>query len=225
MSTTSLFLTAAGVGLAIAAPVGPMGMLCIRRTLTGGPRAGLAIGFGIATGDASYGLIAALGLVGISHFMLAYDRPLHLLAGLFLLYLGLRALLQKTPAETTATGSESASQSASAGASGGKLSQIGRAGALRAYAGSLLLTLTNPQTVVMFAALFTTLAPRGAFSPTLALTTVGGVFCGSIAWWCLLVTVVSLARHAIGGKVRAVIDRLAGITLAAFGVAEIRRAL
>jgi threonine/homoserine/homoserine lactone efflux protein len=219
MSTTSLFLTAAGVGLAIAAPVGPMGMLCIRRTLTGGPRAGLAIGFGIATGDASYGLIAALGLVGISHFMLAYDRPLHLLAGLFLLYLGLRALFQKTPADTAATQSESESASA------GKLSQIGRAGALRAYASSLLLTLTNPQTVVMFAALFTTLAPRGAFSPTLALTTVGGVFCGSIAWWCVLVTVVSLARHAIGGKLRVVIDRLAGVTLAAFGVVEIRRAL
>ena len=99
MSTTSLFLTAAGVGLAIAAPVGPMGMLCIRRTLTGGPRAGLAIGFGIATGDAAYGLIAALGLVGISQFMLAYDRPLHLLAGLFLLYLGVRTLLQKAPAD------------------------------------------------------------------------------------------------------------------------------
>src|ERR1700761_6563478 len=104
MSTTSLFVTAAGVGLAIAAPVGPMGMLCIRRTLTGGPRAGLAIGFGIATGDAAYGLIAALGLVGISQFMLAYDRPLHLLAGLFLLYLGVRALLQKTPVVDVANG-------------------------------------------------------------------------------------------------------------------------
>ncbi|MGF6769099.1 threonine/homoserine/homoserine lactone efflux protein [Paraburkholderia sp. GAS199] len=214
MSTTSLFFTAAGVGLAIAAPVGPMGMLCIRRTLTGGPRAGLAIGFGIASGDAAYGLIAALGLVGISQFMLAYDRPLHLLAGLFLLYLGLRTLMQKAPAEPADT-------------NGGnpKLGEIGRAGALRAYASSLLLTLTNPQTVIMFAALFTTLAPRGAFSSTVALTTVSGVFCGSIAWWCFLVTVVSLARHAIGSKLRVMIDRVVGFTLAAFGVVEIRRAL
>ncbi|MFM0190374.1 LysE family transporter [Paraburkholderia nemoris] len=211
MSTASLFVTSAGVGLAIAAPVGPMGMLCIRRTLTGGPRAGLAIGFGIATGDAVYGLIAALGLVGISQFMLAYDRPLHLLAGLFLLYLGVRTLLQKAPADA-ANGN-------------GKLAQVGRAGALRAYASSLLLTLTNPQTVIMFAALFTTLAPRGAFSSSIALTTVGGVFCGSIAWWCFLVTVVSLARHAIGSKLRVAIDRIVGITLAAFGIVEIRRAL
>jgi threonine/homoserine/homoserine lactone efflux protein len=215
MSMTSLFITAAGVGLAIAAPVGPMGMLCIRRTLTGGPSAGLAIGLGIASGDAFYGLIAALGLVGISQFMLAYDRPLHLLAGLFLLYLGVRTLLQKPPADA-ANGEVNGN---------GKLAQVGRAGALRAYASSLLLTLTNPQTVIMFAALFTTLAPRGAFSSTIALTTVGGVFCGSIAWWCFLVTVVSLARHAIGSKLRLAIDRLVGIMLAAFGVVEIRRAL
>ncbi|MGC2965517.1 LysE family translocator [Paraburkholderia aspalathi] len=215
MSTASLFVTSAGVGLAIAAPVGPMGMLCIRRTLTGGPRAGLAIGFGIATGDAVYGLIAALGLVGISQFMLAYDRPLHLVAGLFLLYLGVRTLLQKAPADVANGNSDG----------NGKLAQVGRAGALRAYASSLLLTLTNPQTVIMFAALFTTLAPRGAFSSSIALTTVGGVFCGSIAWWCFLVTVVSLARHAIGSKLRIAIDRIVGITLAAFGIVEIRRAL
>ena len=217
MSTASLFVTSAGVGLAIAAPVGPMGMLCIRRTLTGGPRAGLAIGFGIATGDAVYGLIAALGLVGISQFMLAYDRPLHLVAGLFLLYLGVRTLLQKAPAE--------AANGKGGSDANGKLAQVGRAGALRAYASSLLLTLTNPQTVIMFAALFTTLAPRGAFSSSIALTTVGGVFCGSIAWWCFLVTVVSLARHAIGSKLRVAIDRVVGITLAAFGIVEIRRAL
>lgn len=217
MSMTSLFVTAAGVGLAIAAPVGPMGMLCIRRTLTGGPRAGLAIGLGIASGDAFYGLIAALGLVGISQFMLAYDRPLHLLAGLFLLYLGVRTLLQQPPVD--------AANGEANGNGNGKLAQVGRAGALRAYASSLLLTLTNPQTVIMFAALFTTLAPRGAFSSTIALTTVGGVFCGSIAWWCFLVTVVSLARHAIGSKLRLAIDRLVGIMLAAFGVVEIRRAL
>src|SRR5579859_7281140 len=223
MFNTSLFVTSAGVGLAIAAPVGPMGMLCIRRTLTGGPRAGLAIGFGIATGDAVYGLIAALGLVGISQFMLAYDRPLHLLAGLFLLYLGVRTLLQKAPADAANGNGNGNGNSNSNG--NGKLAQVGRAGVLRAYASSLLLTLTNPQTVIMFAALFTTLAPRGAFSSSIALTTVGGVFCGSIAWWCFLVTVVSLARHAIGSKLRVAIDRVVGITLAAFGIVEIRRAL
>ncbi|MEM5386511.1 LysE family transporter [Paraburkholderia phymatum] len=218
MFSPGLFLTAAGVGLAVAAPVGPMGMLCIRRTLTDGPRAGLAIGFGIAGGDAFYGLIAALGLVSVSQFMLAYDKPLHIVAGLFLLYLGIRTMLQKVPADNGNNGGN--------GNNGeGRLAGIGHAGALKAFASALLLTLTNPQTIIMFAALFTTLAPRGPFSSNVALTTVLGVFCGSIAWWCLLVTAVSLARHAIGHKLRVVIDRIAGFALAAFGVAEVRRAI
>lgn len=205
MSLPTLFLTAAGVGLAVAAPVGPMGMLCIRRTLTEGPRAGLAIGFGIACGDAVYGLVAALGLVSVSQFMLAYDKPLHLVAGLFLLYLGLRTFFQK-PAEQAAT-------------------LRGNGTGLRSFASAFLLTLTNPQTIIMFAALFATLAPRGAFSTSIAMTTVLGVFFGSIAWWCVLVTMVSGARHALGLRVRQWIDRAAGFALAAFGVAEIRRAM
>ncbi|MEX3931319.1 LysE family translocator [Paraburkholderia phymatum] len=215
MFSPGLFLTAAGVGLAVAAPVGPMGMLCIRRTLTDGPRAGLAIGFGIAGGDAFYGLIAALGLVSVSQFMLAYDKPLHIVAGLFLLYLGIRTMLQKVPADNANNN----------GNGEGRLAGIGHAGALKAFASALLLTLTNPQTIIMFAALFTTLAPRGPFSSSVAFTTVLGVFCGSIAWWCFLVTAVSLARHAIGHKLRVVIDRIAGFALAAFGVAEVRRAI
>jgi threonine/homoserine/homoserine lactone efflux protein len=190
-------------------------MLCIRRTLTDGPRAGLAIGFGIAVGDAFYGLIAALGLVSVSQFMLAYDKPLHVVAGLFLLYLGIRTMLQQVPADSSNTNDNG----------NGKLANIGHAGALKAWASALLLTLTNPQTVIMFAALFTTLAPRGPFSSSVALTTVFGVFCGSIAWWCLLVTAVSIARHAIGHRLRVIIDRIAGLALAAFGVVEIKRAI
>ena len=79
--------------------------------------------------------------------------------------------------------------------------------------------------VIMFAALFTTLAPRGPFSSSVALTTVLGVFCGSIAWWCFLVTAVSLARHAIGHKLRVIIDRIAGLALAVFGIVEVKRAI
>ncbi|TDN61225.1 LysE family transporter [Paraburkholderia sp. BL10I2N1] len=206
MTGVGLFLTAAGVGLAVAAPVGPMGMLCIRRTLAEGPRAGLAIGFGIACGDALYGLVAALGMVSVSQFMLAYDRPLHLVAGLFLLYLGVRTFMQKPATDAAATNGAAT-------------------GTVRTYASALLLTLTNPQTIIMFAALFATLAPRGAFSTGIALTTVSGVFSGSIAWWCFLVTVVSGARHALGAKLRHLIDRVAGLALAAFGAAEIRRAI
>lgn len=206
MPDTALFFTAAGVGLAIAAPVGPMGMLCIRRTLSEGPRAGLAIGLGIASGDAIYGLIAAAGLVGLSQFMLAFDKPLHLAAGLVLIYLGLRTLRHKAPADPESGAARSARTA-------------------KTYASALLLTLTNPQTVIMFAALFTTLAPHGAFSSRVAFTTVSGVFCGSIGWWCCLVSAVSLARHAIGSRLRTAIDRVVGVGLAVFGAIELRRAL
>lgn len=206
MFDLSVFLTAAGVGIAIAAPVGAMGTLCIRRTLVDGPRAGLAVGLGIACGDAAYGLVSALGMASVSRFMLAYDKPLHLLAGLFLLYLGMKTFFQKPGPDSSAPG-------AAAG------------GAPRIFASSFLLTLTNPQTIVAFAALFTSLAPHAGFSASVALTTVVGVFCGSIAWWCFLVGVVSGARHALGDAVRQAVDRVAGLALAVFGIGQIRRAI
>jgi len=84
----ALYLRAAGFGIAVAAPVGPMSLLCMRRSLVQGPWHGLATGLGIAIGDGVYALVAALGLAGISKFILAHERPLHLAAGLFLIYLG-----------------------------------------------------------------------------------------------------------------------------------------
>lgn len=199
-----LFLKAIGFGLAVAAPVGPMALLCMRRSLAQGWRAGLATGAGIATGDAVYALVAALGLAGVSRFMLAHERPLHLTAGLFLLWLGLKTLR----ARRAASGPERPVSSARS-----------------AYTGSVLLTLTNPQTIIMFAAIFAALAPHGGFAPDTALLTVGGVFTGSALWWCALVAAIIAARHAIGERSRRWIDRIAGLALAAFGLAEIRRAM
>jgi len=204
-----LFLKAMGFGLAVAAPVGPMSLLCMRRSLAQGARMGLATGAGIATGDAAYALVAALGLAGVSHFMLAHERPLHLAAGLFLLYLGLRTLCARA-AETPAIPAYEGSRARPVGST---------------YAGSVLLTLTNPPTIIMFAAIFASLAPPGGFALHAAVLTVGGVFAGSALWWCGLVAVLSSARHAIGPRARRWIDRIAGVTLVAFGVAEIRRAL
>jgi threonine/homoserine/homoserine lactone efflux protein len=209
MFSFAIFAKAASIGFAIAAPVGPMGLLCIRRTLTQGPRAGLAIGGGIATGDAIYGLIAAFGLASVSRFMLAHDKPLHLAAGLFLLYLGWRTL---TPSrdETDASNTPARTLPSHAGS---------------AYGGAVLLTLTNPQTIIMFAALFAALTPPGGFAANIAFATVAGVFTGSMLWWCALVAIVSAARHAIGARLRRLIERVAGLVLGVFGVVELRRAL
>ena len=204
----ALFLKAAGFGLAVAAPVGPMSLLCMRRCLGQGEgqgwQAGLATGAGIALGDACYALVAALGLSGLSGFLLAQEKPLHLAAGLFLLYLGLRSWCRR-PAET------------------GTTPEAVRLRPWPALASALLLTLTNPPTILMFAAIFTALAPRGGFDTATAVLTVLGVFAGSMLWWCGLVAALTRLRHLLTPRARLWIDRLAGLVLAGFGLATLRR--
>ncbi len=199
-----LVLKGMGFGLAVAAPVGPMCLLCMRRTLAQGWRPGLATGAGIAAGDGIYACVAVLGLASLSHFMLAHEQPLHLAAGLFLLYLGLRTAFARR--QDTA----------------GPAPRVGTA---RAFASALLLTLTNPPTIIMFAAIFASLAPPGGFQLASAAATAGGVLAGSMLWWCGVVAGVSAVRHAIGRRARRWIDRVAGAALALFGAAEIRRSV
>lgn len=199
-----LFVQGMGFGLAVAAPVGPMSLLCMRRTLAQGWRTGLATGAGIATGDGVYAGVAVAGLASLSQFMLANERPLHLAAGLFLLYLGIKTMLARQSGEA-------APQPAT------------RAG--RAFAGTVLLTLTNPPTIIMFAAIFASLSPPGGYDPAGAAFTVGGVITGSLLWWCALVAGVSAVRQAVGLRARRWIDRTAGAVLALFGAVELRRAL
>lgn len=206
MIDIAFFAKAFGIGIAVAAPVGPMSLLCMRTTLTRGWRHGLAIGGGIAIGDALYGAVAGLGLAGLSAFMLAYESPLHIAAGLFLLYLGLKSVW-------------------AAGRPEGQAKAVPRRGWARALATAVLLTLTNPPTIIMFAAVFTALAPAGGLDPAAALMTVVGVFAGSLAWWCLVVLLVTGLRHAIGPGARLWIDRVSGGLLAILGLAEIRRGL
>jgi threonine/homoserine/homoserine lactone efflux protein len=203
-SLLPIFAKSMGFGLAVAAPVGPMSILCIRRSLTLGWRQGLSTGLGIASGDGLYAAVAALGLTGISEFMLVHDRPLHLTAGLFLIYLGLRTF-RRTRGDSAAAPVQ--------------------ASTLRAFWGSLLLTLTNPPTILMFAAIFASLAPASGFDPLSALATVSGVTFGSLLWWCFIVAGVAIFRHALGERLRLWIDRVAGSFLVLFGVAEIRRSL
>lgn len=201
----SLFVKAFGIGLAVAAPVGPMSLLCMRTTLARGWRPGLAIGGGIAAGDALFAAVAAFGLAGLSSFMLAHERPLHVAAGLFLLYLGFRSLFAR-PRE-------------------GEAAMVGASSWRRDFAASMLLTLTNPPTIIMFAAVFTALAPAGGFDPAGAVATASGVLAGSLLWWCLVVFAVSSLRHALGARARRWIDRVSGSVLAGLGGVELNRGL
>ena len=185
------------IGFSIAAPVGPIGVLCIRRTLAEGRAYGLVSGLGAATADAFYGTIAALGLTLVSSFLIDQANWLRLIGGAYLCYLGLKTFRSR-PAERAAEAK-------------------GR-GLLGAYTSTLLLTLTNPLTIFAFAAIFAGVGAEAAAGNTLdALSVVLGVFLGSAAWWLILVTLTSLFRSRLttGGLVW--VNRASGIIILGFG--------
>lgn len=192
------------LGFAIAAPVGPIGLLCIQRTLSQGQLVGLASGLGAATADAFYGAVAAFGLTLISAFLIEQQFWLALVGGLFLCYLGVRTLLS-APAERAAAG-----EAKSVGA---------------AYASTLLLTITNPMTILAFVAIFAGAGLVTTGGDVLAAAwMVLGVFLGSATWWLLLSGGVSLLRSHISSGVLLWVNRAAGAILVLFGVLAVGRA-
>jgi threonine/homoserine/homoserine lactone efflux protein len=211
----SIFLRGLALGFAIAAPVGPIGVLCIRRTLAEGRLAGLVSGLGAATADAIYGFIAAFGLTFISSLLISQQNWIRLIGGLFLLYLGFKTLLAPV-AERPALGVHEA------GLASGAAGQPAGRGLLGNYASTLLLTLTNPMTILSFAALFAGLgvgAASGDYAAAAVL--VLGVFLGSAAWWLALSTAVSLLRSRITARSLVWVNRVSGAIILAFGAAAL----
>ena len=210
------------IGLSIAAPVGPIGVLCIRRTLAGGRVYGLVSGLGAATADAFYGSVAGFGLTFLSSFLIEQRFWLRLLGGLFLCYLGIRTLLAQ-PAEQTAAAKGNGLAEVLADArrshprSRWSPARFGpNAGA---YASTLLLTLTNPATILSFAAIFAGLGLASVSGSYLSSgLLVLGVFLGSALWWFLLSGGVSLFREKLGTRQLRWVNRLSGLTILAFGV-------
>jgi threonine/homoserine/homoserine lactone efflux protein len=190
-----MLLKGMAVGLAIAAPVGPIGLLCIRRSLAEGRSAGLATGLGAATADAVYGAIAAFGLTAVSAVLIAQQFWLRLAGGVFLFYLGVRIALA---APATAT------------------DQPAPTGLLSAYASTALLTLANPLTILSFAAVFAGLGVSASGGTGAAVSVVSGVFLGSALWWLLLSGAASLLRARIDVHGLRWLNRLSGAILLAF---------
>jgi threonine/homoserine/homoserine lactone efflux protein len=200
----SLILQGFILGFAIAAPVGPIGLLCIQRTLHQGQLVGLASGLGAATADAFYGAVAAFGLTLVSSFLIAQQFWLALLGGLFLCYIGVGTFLA-SPAERAA--------SSEAKGIGG------------AYVSTFLLTITNPLTILSFVAIFAGAGLATAGGDILsAVWIVAGVFLGSATWWFFLSGGVSLLRSHISTSVLLWVNRAAGAILVLFGVLAISRA-
>ena len=199
----SFLLRGLVIGFSIAAPVGPIGILCIRRTLADGRAAGLVSGLGAASADACYGFIAAFGLTFISNVLIDQKLWLHLIGGAFLCYLGIRTFLTPPAAQAQPTSSETRSLVAS-------------------YSSTLFLTLTNPMTVLSFVAIFAGLGIASASgSYATAAILVAGVFLGSASWWLLLSGGVSLLRSKIDSRALEWVNRISGIVITAFGVAAL----
>ena len=186
------------LGFSIAATVGPMCILCIQRTFQKGYLYGLVSGMGIATADGIYGSVAAFGLTAITSFLVSEQKWIRLIGGIFLIYLGIRTILAK-PAEKAA--------SAQAHNFTG------------AYVSTLLLTLTNPLTILSFAVIFAGLGVGTTGGNYLAAALiVAGVFSGSAAWWCILTGGISLLRRRFTPTWLRWLNRVSGAVIAIFGV-------
>lgn len=187
------------IGLAIAAPVGPMALLCIRRTLERGWPSGLASGLGIASADGIYAAVAAFGLTIVSGLLLREARWVQGVGGLAIVLLGLSSLLRPAAAPSAAPD---------------RPLPGGLAGA---YASCLALTLANPPTILSFLAVMAGFGIGTSQGGASAAAVVLGVLLGSGAWWALLTGAIARARRRISPAVQGWISLLAGLLLVGLG--------
>jgi threonine/homoserine/homoserine lactone efflux protein len=187
------------VGFVIAAPVGPIGILCAKRTLTYGRRAGFFSGMGAATADSFYGFIAAFGLTYISDFLIGHQSWLRLVGGGLLCIIGVRTLVAEPERQGTVP------------------KTAGRFAGM--YTSTFFLTLTNPMTIFSFAAVFAGFGLAGARGSLVSAgTLILGVFLGSGIWWLFLVGVFSVFRRRLEHHELRWVNRVAGLIIAGSGV-------
>jgi threonine/homoserine/homoserine lactone efflux protein len=187
------------IGLAIAAPVGPIGLLCVRRTLAHGRLSGLLSGLGAASADGFYGVIAGFGITAISSLLLKEQMLLSLAGGLFLCYLSYKTFFSR-PADHSA--------------------KAPHKGLISDYLSTFFLTITNPVTILSFLAIFAGVGIEGEnYASSMLL--VFGVFLGSALWWILLSMGISFVRGKINIMVMYWINKGSGVTIFAFGVAAL----
>lgn len=195
-----LFIKGLIIGLAIAAPVGPIGLLCIHRSLTNGFKMGLMTGLGAALADGVYGCVAGFGLTAVSSLLISHQLWIRAIGGLFLVYFGIKLFFIKSNDQTQNKNSEKSS--------------------LHACATTFFLTLTNPMTILSFVAIFAGLG-IGTLHPNFnhAAMMVLGVVLGSTLWWVILSGGVTFFLHKrINTSSLKMINRLSGTIILLFGI-------
>lgn len=191
------FLKGLAFGFLLAATVGPMWILCFRRTLAHGRLFGFVSGMGVATADALYGSMAAFGLTAVSGFLLAQKFWLSAIGGAFLCWLGVKTLLSHP---------------------GDRPADVPAGSLAVAYTSTFALTLTNPATILAFVAIFAGLGLAASASYAEAALVVLGVVIGSAFWWTVLAVGAGWLRKRAGPRLLRAINIVAGVSILAFGI-------
>ena len=190
-----IFLKGFTIGLAIAAPVGPIGLLTIRRTLAHGRAAGILTGLGAASADAIFGSIAAFGITAISSIMIGAKNWLGIIGGLFLIYLGWQTFISQ-PAQNPAESKASSLNTM--------------------YFSTFALVLTNPISILYFVGIIASVG--AANNPTSATWMVAGVFVGSALWWLTLASIANGLRNKFNPRALKSVNQVSGVIIGVFGV-------
>ncbi len=191
-----LLIRGALAGLAISAPVGPVNVLCVKRTLAKGRMAGIISGLGAATADTVYGAIAGYSISFIIALLLREEFWIRLIGGILLIGIGF-AYYFKRPKSLDEERQEQAGS---------------------AYVSTFLLCLTNPTVILSFLAVLAGLGMGGLKQRSLTLIVILGIFCGAMLWWTILALVAGQFRGRITDSAMVWMNRIAGIAIGGFGV-------
>lgn len=200
-----VIVSGVALGYLAAIPIGPVNLICIRRTLHFGSYVGFISGLGAALGDALFASITAFGFTALARIITGYSTPLHLCGGIFLLAFGIRTFFAPPPPNIKERLADQDKFSPSHA---------------KAIASTFMLTVSNPATLVAYTALIASLGSLAKEQPSFitAWFIVGGVFIGSSLWWLTLTTLISLLHARINDNVVRIINEISGLLIATFGV-------
>lgn len=193
-----IFLKGLAAGLFIAAPVGPVAVLCVKRAMYYGAAGGLAAGLGAAIADAFFGAVAGFGVAVVADWLVSHEDPIRFFGGVILIALGISLVLSRRQAPDKA---------------------VSKMGLFSTFFTTFTLTLTNPITILSFLTVFASLGLASAqMDYATAGILVAGVFLGSAVWWIAISAIVVLARGRIGFEWMPVIKRWSGVLIVGFGI-------
>ncbi len=196
----NFFLKGVVLGISIAAPIGPVALYCIRKTLQEGRLSGFMAGLGAATADTLYGIVSAFGFTALSFFLIKYETAIRLIGGLFLLYIAYKIFFS-TPQETT------------------KVVQPKRGASLiSSYATTFLLNITNPTTILTFILIFEELGVVNNATFTQARFIVLGMFIGAVIWWSILTIGIGFLKKDMDPEKMVLVNKLSAILIAFLGI-------